>query len=404
MAAAVISDSTDPISFRAATRPSWNPLVCTGTDLPTNLTIMVKSLAFVLLITNHVQALPYPWLAFIPSMNSIPGAPFQYVLQVVFYISMLAIIFNRRVRLSSLVLGTVILISVVASKEYYANNRTFCGLMFFLSGLYKPGMPNIVGWQLALTYFGAGLNKLLDIDWHTGVFFQNWAANRLKQPIYIAMASRLPTLWLGKFFCWFTIVAELGIVPALLIPRLYYWAVLTNVFFQISLLLFTGMTFGLFTFGMTAASFAFFKWPDSPISIVYDSDSSFAMSAQKLLRMLDLDKRFSWMPYREATDANPRIVDIYSGTGLYVVVKEKVYSGFRALRIIILLNPITYFFMAGSIAAFDHVRPGDLPRRILASVFLVLLMPPLAWIADKLSGGGMSQRSVVSFKPTSVTN
>ena len=59
------------------------------------------------------------------------------------------------------------LLAVVSSKAYYGINKTFCGLMFFFAGLYQPGGPNFIRWQLAITYFGAGLNKLLDPDWHS---------------------------------------------------------------------------------------------------------------------------------------------------------------------------------------------------------------------------------------------
>jgi hypothetical protein len=152
--------------------PSWNPLKCTGTDLPVNLTILVKVLAIVLLVTNHVRILPDPWLPFIPWLALIPPIPFQLTIQTVFVIAALAIVFNRRIRLSSLILGLTMLLAIVSSKAYYGNNKTFCGLMLFLAGLYKPGGPPFVRWQLAITYFGAGLNKALDGDWHTGVWMR----------------------------------------------------------------------------------------------------------------------------------------------------------------------------------------------------------------------------------------
>ena len=48
--------------------------------------------------------------------------------------SAVALLFNRSVRASCLALGGVILIGVVSSKAYYGNNKTFCGLMLFLTG------------------------------------------------------------------------------------------------------------------------------------------------------------------------------------------------------------------------------------------------------------------------------
>src|SRR5215831_9061919 len=170
-----------------AVKPSWNPLRFTGTELPTQLLILVKVLALVVLLVNHVRILPDPWLPFIPGIDWLPPALFQRALQTAFVTSALALLFNRRVRVASLVLGSTMLLAVVSSKAYYGNNKTFCGLMFFLAGLYQPGGYNFIRWQLAITYFGAGLNKALDADWHSGVFFENWAVNRLQQPLYIAL-------------------------------------------------------------------------------------------------------------------------------------------------------------------------------------------------------------------------
>src|SRR5689334_19025170 len=139
------------------TEPSWNPLKCRGTDLPLNLTILVKVLAIVVLLVNHVRILPDPWLPFIPGLDRIPPLLFQRTLQTVFLLSAIAIVFNRRVRLASLLLGATMLLAVVSSKAYYGNNKTFCGLMFFLAGLHQSGGYNFIRWQLAITYFGAGL-------------------------------------------------------------------------------------------------------------------------------------------------------------------------------------------------------------------------------------------------------
>ena len=104
------------------------------------------------------------------------------------------------------------LLAVISSKAYYGNNKTFCGLMFFLAALTTPGTRPFVRWQLGITYFGAGLNKLLDVDWHTGVFFENWAVNRLHHSWYITLDSLLPPMLLARLVCWTTIITELGVV------------------------------------------------------------------------------------------------------------------------------------------------------------------------------------------------
>jgi len=160
----------------ALSAPTLNPLRCGGTALPTNLLLMAKLIALCLLLTNHVRLLPDPFLPFVPLIDRI-GAPatFQFVLQMVFIASAIALLFNRWVRASCLLLGGSILIGVISSKAYYGNNKTFCGLILFLTGLYEPGRePWLLRIQFAIVYFGAGLNKLLDPDWQSGVFMEHW--------------------------------------------------------------------------------------------------------------------------------------------------------------------------------------------------------------------------------------
>jgi hypothetical protein len=373
------------------TRPSWNPLKCRGTDLPLNLTVMIKVLALVVLLVNHVRILPDPWLPFIPGLDRIPPMLFQRTIQTAFLISAIAIVFNRRVRLASLVLGATMLLAVVSSKAYYGNNKTFCGLMFLFAGLYQPGGPNFIRWQLAVTYFGAGLNKALEADWHSGVFFENWAAHRLQHPWYIALDSKLPPLVLAKFMCWTTIVTELGTVPCLLIPSVQYWAVLANILFQSGLLLFTGTTFTLFFYSMTAASFAFFTWPEDPVRVFYDEARALSRRMKIFFSAWDFDGIYQWV-------AEPSRGTEATGPAVRVLAGSTTYSGFRALRMLLLLNPVTYFVIAGSIAAF-----GDLPgsqaalyRRLIAALSLILLMPPLARIADMLTGGPKTTATVLA--------
>jgi hypothetical protein len=364
-------------SFPTPAVTSWNPLKCSGSDLPANLTVLVKVLAIALLLTNHVRLLPDPWLSFIPPIDALPPLLFKRTLQTVFVVSALAIIFNRRIRIASLVLGAAMLLAVVSSKAYYGNNKTFCGLMLFLSGLYKPGGYPFLRWQLAVTYFGAGLNKLIDADWHSGVFFENWAVNRLHQPWYIALDALLPAMFLAKFMCWSTIVTELGIIPCILIPSLYDWAIIFNVLFQASLLLFTGTTFTVFFYSMTAASLAFVNWPTEPVAVMYDANRASANAAKRFFSGWDFDRRLLWVP----AEGN-----------LHFSVGSKVYCGFGALRMLLLLNPVTYLSIVAAMAACESFSFAPLVRRVIVAISLLLLMPPLAWVADKFFGDGDAQR------------
>jgi hypothetical protein len=242
----------------------WNPFRVTGTPMPPNLLLLCKVLAVAILGTGHFRILPYPFLPFIPGLDRlVPPAVFQNTLQTVAVVAAVALLLNRGVRASALVLGACLLIGVVCSKAYYGNNKTFCGLALVLAGLSdfdRP--PYLLRWQLALVYFGAALNKLLDPDWQSGLFFQYWAAEKLRNPVFIAVSEQLPALVAGKIMCWGTIAAELAASLGLLVPRLVKYALWTNIFFQVGLLEFTGNTFTLFFYGMTAATLAFVTWPE----------------------------------------------------------------------------------------------------------------------------------------------
>ena len=362
--------------------PGWNPLRCSGTILPANLLLMAKLIALCLLLTNHVRLLPDPFLPFVPVFDWI-GAPaaFQLALQVVFVISAVALLFNRWVRASCLALGGSILIGVISSKAYYGNNKTFCGLILFLTGLYEPGQePWLLRIQFAIVYFGAGLNKLLDPDWQAGVFMEHWATIRLKQAAYIAVASQLPPLLLAKLMCWGTIAAELGMSAAFLVRRWFNAGIMASLLFQSALMLFTGTTFTMFFYATQAALLVFVEWPRERWLVVYDGDCGFCTRAKEWFERFDLEGLFEWRPYQSGAGRVHGISDAAAADRLYLVAGSKIYSGFRAFRAMLLFNPVTYFAIAVLIAA----PRGDaaLYRRIVVSGLLAFFLPPFAPVGE----------------------
>src|SRR5260370_7049182 len=87
--------TVSPANPWQTSKPSWNPLRCTGLDLPVNLAVLVKVLALVLLVTNHVRLLPDPWLPFIPVLDRFPPLLFQRTLQTVFFPAASLIVFTQ---------------------------------------------------------------------------------------------------------------------------------------------------------------------------------------------------------------------------------------------------------------------------------------------------------------------
>jgi hypothetical protein len=163
------------------------------------------------------------------------------------------------------------------------------------------------------------------------------------------------------------------VVPAILIPRLQYWAVCANILFQSGLLLFTGTTFTLFFYSMSAASFAFVTWPEGPVKATYAANCAVLNRITNVLRFCDADRRFLWNPLPAGGEEWLRL-----NAG------KRMYTNFRALRMIVLLNPLTYMAIAALIAAAPDTAATAAYRRIVVASSLFFLMPPLAWILDKI--------------------
>ncbi|MBL8221190.1 MAG: DUF393 domain-containing protein [Bryobacterales bacterium] len=337
---------------------------------------MAKLIALAFLLTNHVRLLPDPFLPFLPVLDQlIPGPTFQRILQAVFITSAITLLFNRRVRTCCLLLGGTVLLSVVASRAYYGNNKTFCALMLILAGLYTGGEPKLLRWQVALVYFGAGLNKALDPDWHSGQFFEHWAGTRLEQPVYIWLSALLPSLVLGKVMCWTTIVLELSASAFLTIPRTRLYGVCISILLQSGFLLFTGQTFTMFFFGMQAAMLAFLPWPQQKLEVIYDGDCGFCDWCREQISRFDLEHVFAWIPYQTGRGRAYGITDQQASARLQLITSSgKVLSGFHAVRRMLLYLPAFWLILCAAIAlAPAPIAP--LWRRTIVATALLLFTP-----------------------------
>jgi predicted DCC family thiol-disulfide oxidoreductase YuxK len=361
---------------------SLNPLRCTGTALPPNLLLMAKLVALALLLTGHVRLLPEPFLPFIPGVDAIPGPLFRGALQTLFVVSALALLFNRSVRLSAVVLGAVMLLAVLSSKAYYGNNKTFCGLLLVLTGLSDARIgPRLIQWQVALVYFGAGLNKLMDPDWQSGRFFDHWAGSRLESPVYLGLAAALPPLVAAKFFCWSTIFVELGASGGLLAERTRAAAIWASILFQSALLLFTGTTFTMFFYGLQAAMLAFVAWPKA-MTVIYDGDCGFCTKTKRFMERLDPDKLYDWRPAQSGVGERFGITREQLRERLYLAAGGRIASGFRAFQLMLLYNPLTYFVMVVAIAA----APAGWAtyRRVVTGLLLPVFFPLFRPVGEAL--------------------
>jgi hypothetical protein len=265
------------------------PFRLSGLELPPQTVLLCRLLALTLLLTWHVGLIQTPFLPFVPGLDELPGVPFQRALQGAVVLGSLAVLFSTRLRLAALVTGSALLLAIVSSRAYYGNNKAFTALLLILAA---AGDIRLLRWQVAILYFGAGLNKALDPDWHSGQFFHHWAGTRLENPLYLWAAPLLPPLVLGKIFCWATIVIELALAGMMPFRRFAWPAIWIAALFQCGLLLFTGQTFTLFFFASQISLLAFVEWPKERITVIWDGECGFCAQTKDRINRFDADRHF----------------------------------------------------------------------------------------------------------------
>lgn len=349
-----------------------NPLRLTGLSLPPQVVMLCRLLALALLLTNHQAQIQTPFLPFLDLFDQLPPELTQRVLQVLLVVGSLGLLFTKKTRLFAAMAGLAILCAVLSSRGYYGNNKTFVGLMLVLAALSKEtGPPRLLQWQFAIVYFGAGLNKLLDPDWQTGQFFDHWATDRLQNPAYIWFAALLPPLVAGKIFCWYTIIAELVLAVLAVMPRFHPAFIWGSGLFQSGLLLFTGDPFNLFFYGMQSSLFAFARWPEGKILVIWDGSCGFCRRTKELLQKLDFDPVFEWRPLQSNVGDQYGLTKAQLKQALHAAGPGWLLAGYSAVRRMILHLPLFAMVLVAAVA----FSPCPLARRLVVGGTLLFLLP-----------------------------
>jgi len=361
----------------ASVTPSWNPLRLSGTPLPVPLLLSAKLIVVTMLATGHVWALPDPFLPFLSVFDRV-GAPelFRAALRTFFLAGSVSLVLNRRVRLASFVVGATMLVGIASSRIYWANNTFFCGSVLTLIGLYSSERSVwLVRAQVAIIYFGAGLNKALDPDWRSGQFFEHWTVVNLEHDLYIRAAALLPPLSLSKLMCWATIVTEFSLFAGFVVPRLWPLAIWLGILFHASMTIFTGITFVLFLYVAPAAYFAFARWPGSTTEVIYDGDCGLCAQTKRWFEAFDLDGAFRWTAFQSGIGERFGIASGDLEKRVHVVVDgSRAAEGFEALKLMMLYNPVTYF---GMLAILMLLHNGPAWIRSVALVGMIGAFFPL---------------------------
>jgi predicted DCC family thiol-disulfide oxidoreductase YuxK len=320
-----------------------NPLRCSETELPPHLLLTAKLLTVLLLLQREVSPLGRLFLPFIRALDALPPAAVHRGLQGVFLLAAMGLLFNYRARLCCVVLGGTLLASVLSSRLLYANNLLYVAALLFMIGLEPAGTKNsrFLRWQIATVYAGAALNKLLDADWRSGTYFDNFIS--VFHLEYLRRLSGfLPPRALAMTMSWTTIVTELSLSMLWLTgvrPRLTIWAVFL---FHSVLSTVARTTFGNFYVASLISTLILVRPRASRAVVLYDGDCGICSRTRACFEALDFDRTMDWQPYQTAPDRRG-LADSVLQERLHLVVGDRIYAGFKAFKEMVLLMPVSYF-------------------------------------------------------------
>lgn len=358
------------------------PFRIAGTELPDNVLLLAKIITLAFITTGQFRLLSRHFLPFLPVFDRL-GSPalFHWTLITIFLLAATALFYNWHVRLCCLVLGADIFISLLSSRTYFENNRAFCACVLILAGLCARGQkPWPLRYQVVLVYFGAALNKLLQQDWRSGQFFSYWFGQIHHPDLWSKITVFIPGAPLAQFLCWTTITTELVLVMGFLVPKWYSWSIWLGAAYHTTLLVMMNTTFGMFYYAMLASYLAFVEWPQGPFEVFYDEKDRRWRRITRFSQVIDVTKLFTWRPLHVRANAFcPR-----GRTRVLLLTCGKLYSGFSAFRLVLLLNPVVYF---GYVILLSR-QPRFLEyHRWLAAAVLIAFLPIVQTLIESAHSG-----------------
>ncbi|WP_299550911.1 HTTM domain-containing protein [Seonamhaeicola sp.] len=311
------------------------PFKFEGTAMQPNILLMCKLLTLMLIYQGFFDKLIDPFIPFIPWLdvfNTVPGV-FKVSVRVLFISATVALFFNYWVRTASFVLGCIVILSQVASIPNYYNHVFVCGCALFLAGLtHRTQPPYFLILQLAVIYFGASLNKILDPDWWSGAFMHNWLLNARGNVFYTVMSPFFPDKVFAKFLSVMAIGTELLIAILLLFKRYRTFAVWFIIVFHTLLFTITTIRFGHFLESLAIILIGFLNWPKEDLVVSYKTGS--LVRFRKVIKFLNFDGQII---FKEGLNEEKTMI-AYTKNDTEVL-------NFNAIKDILLYSPGFYLFL-----------------------------------------------------------
>jgi hypothetical protein len=322
--------------------------------MPPNLLLLAKLLTVCFFVSGEWGRLPEPFLPILGVLDEL-GSPavFAAGLKVLFLVAAALLLTNRWPRAASLALGVVLVVAMLASRNYIENNRFFVTVLFVLCGLSSRAIgARLVQLQVVILYLGAALNKLLDVDWRSGQYFDYIASRSALSHAYSEVSGILPAMLLSGLLAWAVIATEFALAAAFFWRRFVPIAIWVGVAYHTSLVLITGRTFGMFWFAATASYLAFVTYP-AEVRVTCGWRKVVLDRLRGAFTALDNERVIVWEPP--------------AGPGLRVVSGATTYRGLAAALRLGLALPAALF------AFYAFAALPMLNHRAVAALVLALL-------------------------------
>lgn len=306
-----------------------------GTPMLPNLLLMCKLLVLLLLAHHFFAKIQDPFIPFVPLLDAFHTIPnvFKSTMRLLLILSILTLFFNFYVRTSALVIGSIVILQILASKPAFYNHTFICGCALFLAGLSDNKQPPyLIFLQIALIYFGASINKMFDSHWWSGDFMHTWLGVARENPFYLFVNEWFSNLWFAKLLSYIAISTEFLIAVLLLFKKYRNFAIWFIVIFHTMLFTITSFRFGHFIESLAIILLAFLAWPKQTMVVNYKTNR--LKLFRKVMNFLDFDNKIVW--------AENNLDDT---TFLKLSIDEKIVINDAALKGILLYTPTFYIIL-----------------------------------------------------------
>ncbi len=311
------------------------PLNFSVEGMQPNILLMCKLMFVMLILYGFVGYIEDPHVPYIPQLDVFLNFPnvFKVTFKSIFLVSGILLLFNIKPKTMAIVLGSSIIIILLASKPLFRNHLFICGCVFLLAGCtHKNSYPWLLFVQLSLVYLGAFINKIFQIDWWNGQFMHNWLVNARENQIFIYTAGLLPDMWLAKVMSWSAMLTEITISILLFFRNKHQLTVWMILLFHSVLYTMTAFRFGHFYEDIIIILLIFINWKSEAIQVRFNRGLSPII--KKSISFLNFSKTFEF--------ANDKTLN---KAWLEVKSEGEIFTNWKALRLFLFYSTNFYVFL-----------------------------------------------------------